>query len=187
MSTSRFSWLAFFCALLLLSSSAALQGQSSTPTSSKLDPITQQAQPLWQSLNEIASSLPQTYDSFMASLTLQISSLQDSNGQLDSSNKSLTLQNAALLDSLQQSQARAAMFESKSLLLQKDLGISIAYTTQVDLDIAKAQADARALEFQNGLLKAGVVTLTVVGADLAVKAFTGKDVIEWVISLVKGK
>jgi hypothetical protein len=92
-----------------------------------------------------------------------------------------------LQSSLAISQAVVETSGKKLELLQTDLNVSTAYTTQVDLDIAQAQKHARELEFQNGLLKIGGTVLLVGSADLAVKAFTGKDAVEWLITLVRGK
>ena len=154
----RYSWVSFFVAALLFSSTVT-QAQSSQP-------IFPGSEPLWQSLNQMAKTLPNSYDLFLSSLTGQISllqdnvtSLQDSNDNLKFSNNSLTLRNADLQNSLLISQAAAATSESKSESLQKALDDSIQ-------SITRAEADAKALQFQNTLLKYGAI----VGGVVAIVA-----------------
>jgi len=143
---------ALLCAGLLFCSSLGAQASGSTTTS----PL---SEPLWQALLPIATTLPNSYDSFIASLQSQVSTLTDNNSSLSSSNlellasnNSLTLENAALKASLKASQDAEQTSEAKSTLLQRDLSDSIASTT-------RAQADAKALEAENGLLKIGAVGL----------------------------
>ena len=145
-------------ALFLLWCIPTLTAQSSNPTSTKLDPITQQAQPLWLTLESLVSTLPQELDSFMASLQTQtdslqanMTSLQATNGQLQISNSSLTQANEQLQASLQASQALAETSGQKLARLQTDLNVSTAYTIQVAVDLKAAQDDARALAFGKSL------------------------------------
>lgn len=149
-------------ALFLLWCIPTLTAQSSSPTSTKLDPITQASQSLWASLLDITQSLPQNFNSFTDSLTSQVSKLQDSNTQLANSNKSLMQQNEDLTASVQLSQAQAAISENKSKQLQMDLNVSTAYTIQVEVDLKAAQDDARALAFQKSLTE--YVAFAAVGA-----------------------
>ena len=165
-------------ALCFAFSSLSVQAQSSAP-------ILPGSELLWSSLNGIALTLPTAYDSFIASLTGQINflalnnqSLQDSNAQLAGSNKSLTLRNADLQNSLAISQAQVTTSESKSMLLQKDLDDSIAYTIQ-------AENDARAMGLQLNIWRGVAVVVGIAAADGAVKIFTGKDAVEWLISLFR--
>jgi len=164
------SLLVLACAALLSASSLGAQGKSSPP-------ILPGSEPLWTSLNEIALTLPDSYDLFLASLSGQISSLQASNESLQdsvtslqNSNSSLTLRNADLQNSLQISQEAVATSENKSALLQKDLDDSMQSTT-------RAEADAKALALEVGVLKIGCVTL---GVGLgAVAVYEGGHALKW--------
>jgi len=134
----------FLFALFVLWCIPTLTAQSSSP-------ILPGSEPIWQSLNQFALTLPNNYDSFMASLTGQINSLQasnqslqDSNDSLQTSNKSLTLRNEDLQNSLQISQQAVVTSENKSALLQKALDDSTKSITRVE-------ADARALTFGKSL------------------------------------
>ena len=147
---SRSFGLALFCVLVLALSPCMARGQNSTPSS-------QVSEPLWQALIPIATSLPQSYDLFMSSLTTQIDEQIANNALLRDSNNSLMQENAALRESLSKSQEAEATSESKSALLQKDLSASTASTI-------RAQNDAKALELQVGILKAGCITLGVAAA-----------------------
>ena len=145
---SRFWWALLF-ALWLCTSPLAGQQQNSPP-------ILPGSELLWSSLNQIALTLPNNFDSFMDSLTGQINSLQasnqslqDSNAQLTLSNSSLTLRNADLQNSLQTSLQAEATSESKLSLLQTDLSASMQSTT-------RAEADAKALAVEIGILKVGL-------------------------------
>jgi regulator of replication initiation timing len=140
----------FSVALLALCLSCFLfspaQAQSSPP-------ILPGSETLWQSLNQIALTLPNSYDSFMNSLTGQINSLQTSNqdlqasnAQLTDSNSSLTLRNADLTNSLTISLQAAETSESKSTLLQKALDAS-------SLSITQLESDAKALKGWNTFWK----------------------------------
>jgi hypothetical protein len=132
-------WLAFWCALLLATSSLEALPQSSPP-------ILPGSELLWSSLNEIAQTLPSNFDSFMASLTDQVNSLQasnqsltETNEQLQASNSSLMLKNADLTNSLAISKQAVATSESKSERLQKGIDASTASITQLKTDIAGIQ------------------------------------------------
>jgi regulator of replication initiation timing len=141
---------AFSVALLALCLScfsfSPAQAQSSPP-------ILPGSETLWQSLNELALTLPSSYDSFMASLTEQINSLQasnqnlqDSNGNLQTTNSSLTLRNADLTNSLTISQQAVVTSENKSSLLQTALDDSMR-------SITRAESDAKALKGWNTFWK----------------------------------
>ena len=169
---------ALFCAVLLCFGSLMVQGQSSTPIS----PI---SEPLWQALLPIAQTLPNSYDLFVSTMQKQVEGLTENNSSLSSSNLnlltsngSLTLENAALRASLKASQEAELTSENKSALLAKDLSDSTASTI-------RAQADAKGLELQVGIWKTAGIVAGVAAVDLGVKAFTGKDIIEWVVSLFK--
>jgi hypothetical protein len=175
---SSVSSLALLCAALLFFSSPVVQGQDSTP-------ISLLSEPLWQMLSKSTTDLPLQIDSLESSFQMQIDWLQANNGRLSSknselqnSNNSLMQQNADLTNSLGASQSALGISELLRKQLETDLQDSMQSTIQ-------AQADARALELQNSLLKIGGVVVLVAGADMALKAFTGKDVIEWAISLFK--
>ena len=162
---------------LLLSLVLALAMPSLALTAQSLPQILPGSDPLWQSLNQIALTLPTSYDSFMASLTGQVislqasnQSLQETNEQLQTSNSSLMLKNADLTNSLAISQQAVVTSESKSGLLQKDLDAS----TQ---SITRAKADALVLERQNTLLKVGCVSFGV--GLVAVLAYEGGRAVGW--------
>ena len=127
-----------------LSSSPATPATSSTPTSLAPDG-------LWQLLLDKTQSLPTEYDSFISSLTGQITSFRLTNQSLKASNASLTSNNALLTASLQASQAKAATSEAKSKELQTSLDAST-------LSITRAQADAKVLEFQLGIWRSVAIT-----------------------------
>ena len=133
-----------------------------------LTPISSLSEPLWQALLPIASSLPNSYDLFMTSLTSQVDALTLNNGQLQTSNDSLTRENAVLRESLKASQEAEATSESKYTLLQKDLSDSTASTIQ-------AQRAAKSLELQLGVWKiAGGVAITVA---LAAAVYEGGKIV----------
>jgi hypothetical protein len=115
---------------------------------------------------------------FISSLTAQLDEQIANNALLRDSNNSLTQENAGLRELLRLSQEAEATSESKSLALQKDLSDSTASTI-------RAQVDARALELKAGLWEKAGIVASVAAADLTVKAFTGKDVVEWIVSLFK--
>jgi hypothetical protein len=177
--SSRSRCFSVLCLLLALAiwSQPAL-GQSSTPSSPD-------SESLWTALLPITQALPAQYDNFMASLTTQIASLQDSNtqltqtnsdlrdsnGQLIASNQSLTSKNELLTQSLKTSQGQAAILESQSAQLQTDLQDSMLSTT-------RAQADAKALERQTVWLKVYAVALTGVAGTLAVYDY-GRHMFWW--------
>ena len=165
------SLLVFWCAVLLLCGSVIIQGQSSTP-------ISQASEPIWQALLPTAQTLPNSYDLFVSTMQKQVDALTVNNGLLQTSNDSLTLENAGLRTSLKLSQEAEATSESKSTLLAKDLSDSIKSTT-------RAQGDAKALELKAGLWETAGIVASVAAADMALKAFTGKDVVEWIVSLFK--
>jgi len=160
-------WAAFSCALVLATLSLGAQ----TRSTSLILPGSEQ---LWSMLDMQARTLPQEYESFIASLSDQIASLQSnsesltqtnqnlqaSNERLTSSNSSLTLRNADLQNSLTISQQQAETSERKSALLQKALDDS----TQ---SITRAENDAKALRNENTLWKIGTAA-GVLGAIAAV-------------------
>ena len=151
------SWLlrlALLCALVLACFCLPAQGQSSTQTS-------EMSEPLWQALLPIATSLPQSYDLFISSLTQQVEEQTANNALLRDSNNSLTLENEGLRESLSKSREAEATSENKSTLLAKDLSDSTASTI-------RAQNDAKALELQVGILKVGCITLGVAAGGAAV-------------------
>ena len=163
--------LVFWFALLFICGSVTIQGQSSTLISSL-------PEPLWQALLPTAQSLPSSYDLFVSTMQKQVDALTVNNGLLQTSNDSLTQENAGLRTSLKLSREAEATSESKSTLLQKDLSDSIASTI-------RAQGDAKALELKAGIWETAGIVASVAAADMAVKAFTGKDVLEWIVSLFK--
>ncbi len=143
---SRASSLVLSLLLLLATSSLVAQPIDSSP-------ILPGSELLWNNLNEIALTLPNSYDSFMASLSDQVAlliaknkSLQDSNAELAISNQSLTLKNEDLINSLTISRQAVATSESKSERLQKGLDASIESTT-------RAESDARVLRGWNTFWK----------------------------------
>jgi LPS O-antigen subunit length determinant protein (WzzB/FepE family) len=157
--------------------------QASAPQSST--PISQAAEPLWSTLLSLTNGLPSQIDSFQATSLAQVNSLiasnsqlQASNSELKTSNDSLSQSNRDLKTSLSASQADLATSEAQRAQLQKDLDASMQSITQ-------AQGAAKALELENGLWKTGAIVASIGAADLALKAFTGKDAIEWIISFVK--
>ena len=163
-----------------------------TAQTENLNQNLQISEPLWTTLSQLTEDLPKAIDNYkqtwmeqMISLQNQISLLQDKNKQLEinnlsleNSNLSLTLLNEDLKNSLIASKKDLETSEIERLRLETDLKNSISYTTQ-------AQIEANKIGLQNMLLKAGCVSLSIVSVDLAVKAFTGKDCIEWILSLVK--
>jgi hypothetical protein len=107
-------------------------------------------------------------------LDLQIAnngSLASSNLDLQDSNNSLTRENAGLRESLKKSQEAEATSESKSTLLQRDLSDSTQSTI-------RAQADAKALEFEVGWLKVGLYVATPVAIAGVVYA-VGHLLVHW--------
>jgi hypothetical protein len=60
-------------------------------------------------------------------------------------------------------------------------------TLAVRADLILAQTDAARLAFENGLLKTAGIVATIAAVDLGIKAFTGKDAIEWLIALLKAR
>lgn len=162
-----------------------LPAQSSTGTSGL-------PEPLWTTLLELTDSLPNLIDNYNSDwtkrlkvlddnnslltanvLSLQISNgyLQDSNDRLQTSNNSLTLENGQLRTSLSQSKADLATSEAELARLQSALDASSTFITQ-------AQGDAKALEWQKSLWKAGCLVVGAValgdGAFLA-----GHYVLKW--------
>jgi len=159
-----------FCVALLLCISPTAQGQNST----LISPI---SEPLWQALLPIATDLPGSYDLFISNLISQVGTLTTNNGSLSASNlslldsnNSLTLENVGLRASLKASREAEARSESKSTLLQKDLSDSIASTI-------RAQADAKALELENKVLKIGGSVLLVVAVVVA--GYEGGRALRW--------
>ena len=155
MGTRSRSFSALLALAWLLTSSPLTTAQDSLPNS-------EVSEPLWQALLPIAEILPNSYEMFMADLTKQVQGLQTNNASLANSNlalldsnNSLTLENAGLRISLQASQEAAAISESKSEALAKDLSGSTASTTQ-------ALAKATALEMENSLLRYGMIGAVVV-------------------------
>ena len=135
------------CAALLLCSSLAARGQSSTL-------ILPASEPLWTSLRPTIQNLLPSYDLFMASLTSQLElsqgtakSLRDDNESLTASNAISESLNAGLETSLQLSRGQVATSESKSKQLAKDLKDSTD-------SITRAKADAKALELRDSILRA---------------------------------
>jgi hypothetical protein len=145
------------------------------------------------------NSLPDQISSFETSSAAQIASqqtvverLQTSNASLTSNNQTLMQQNADLTNSLSLSQQDLVISEQLRSQSATDLQNSMQSTTQAQeaikvakSDVAAAQADAKSLGVQLNLFKGASVVLGIGAADLAVKAFSGKDVIEWVITLFK--
>ena len=150
---SRASSLVLSLLLLLATSSLG-----ALPTNSVL--ILPGSEELWSMLDTQAKTLPQEYDSFIASLSDQIAllqtsndsltqtnqSLQDSNARLQTSNQSLTLRNEDLENSLRTSQGQVETLEKDSTRLQKALDDSM-------LSITRAESDAAQLRSQNTLWK----------------------------------
>ncbi len=112
-------------------------------------------EPLWQMLLSSTGNLPAQIEAYETTWTLQIMQLRANNAQLLINNNSLTLENADLMSSLRVLRADLATLSS----LQESLQRALLDSTQ---SITRAQAAARALEFENGLLKVGCFTLGVV-------------------------
>ena len=170
--------LALLSLVLFCGSCSPLPAQDLTGTSGLPDP-------LWTTLLGLTDSLPNLIDSYSSDWTkrlqtltdnnnlltanvqsLQISTgfLQDSNDRLQTSNNSLTLENGQLRTSLSQSQADLATSEAERARFRSALDDSLQSITQ-------AQGDAKALEWQKSLWKAGCFVLGAValgeGAYLA--------------------
>jgi len=178
-------FLGLFFAALLLFISLPLPGQSLTAISPLPSAMLPAAEPLWQALLPIATSLPSNYDSFVSTTQQQVQEqiannelLQASNLSLRTSNSSLTQENAGLRQSLSDSLQAGAISENKSTLLQKALSDSTQSTIQTQADLSKSRADAKALEFQVGLLKVGCVTLGI-GCAAAVVYIGGRLIKVW--------
>lgn len=135
------------CALLcLFLSSFPLRAQSSQA-------ISETAKPLWSLLLKSTTDLPQQIDSLIASSQTQIDFLsknnellQASNASLQDSNQLLTQQGQDLQNSLTASQADLAISEQ----LRSQLGTQLSISLQ---SISRAEADAKALELQNSILR----------------------------------
>jgi hypothetical protein len=160
-----------------------IQAQSSQATS-------EIAAPLWKVLLQSTADLPAQIDLLTTSSQTQIDLLEVNNSQLLTSNADLLTSNSGLQDSnrllmqqnvdlatsLQASQAALAISEQLRSQLETQLNASISY-------IKQAQVDAKTIAFQNGLLKVGLYVAVPVTIDFGVKMITGKDIVEWVISL----
>jgi len=142
----------------------SLSGQDITSPETQEQNLTQTLKMpdgLWSLLLEQTQSLPLDFESFTANLTEQVDLLKSNNQllivnnqDLTSKNKLLTDNNQLLTESLKLSESKVAISEAKSKQLQTDLDAST-------LSITKAEAHAKALEFQIVFLKVGCVTLGV--------------------------
>jgi len=164
------SFSVLFCVALLFCGSLMAQGQSSTPISLTSDQ-------LLLMLLQQTQSLPNQIEAFRTSLTGQINSLQQNVTSLQNDNASLTASNSIsdslnkeLQVSLDQSRADLATSEQAQKVLQTSLQKSIDDTT-------KAQADAKALEAENGLMKYGYLSLGVLLAGAG--AYEGGHALRW--------
>ena len=191
---SRASWLALSVLLVLALYSPAAQAQGSTPTLQPLEQPQIVAEPLWLALYPITQALPGQFSDFKTNLLAVTASLQDSNtslmltvSRLASSNGSLRRENADLTQSQARSQALEETLRSQLKQLQTDLDASMKSTLAVRADLILAQTDAARLAFENGLLKTAGIVATIAAVDLGIKAFTGKDAIEWLIALLKAR
>jgi len=120
-------------------------------------------EPLWQTLLKATSDLPTLIDSYTANWTLQVVSLQSNVSQLQTSNDSLTQQNADLEISLLRSRADLAISEQEQKLSEILLNDSMLHTEV-------AQREVKRLEAQNALLRYGMigaVAVTVVSVVIA--------------------
>jgi hypothetical protein len=184
---SRASWLALSVLLVLALYSPAAQAQGSTPISAPPEQLMTEARPLWLSLYPITQDLPAQFDSFTTTLIAQIASLQANGKLLEASNSSLKQDNGDLTQWLVNSLVLAGTSENQSAQLQTDLDASMKSTLAVRADLILAQTDAARLAFENGLLKTAGIVATIAAVDLGIKAFTGKDAIEWLIALLKAR
>jgi multidrug efflux pump subunit AcrA (membrane-fusion protein) len=149
--------LVFWSAVLLCCGSLTVQGQSSTPIS--LPPVNPFAQPLF--LSTLLLSQINSLASDTLKLQQTINDLQDSS----------LLQQQALDEAQQTSQALQASLdqsEATRVAQEQQLKASTISLQSSQVDLGKAQADAKALEAENGILKIGFVTIAVVGAGEAV-------------------
>jgi len=177
---------ALLCAALLCILSSPLTAQSSSTISTPKNSPEQLLQKETESLANLSTEqlgrliertqqvalLQQTIGGFGLSLTAY-STL------LDISGRSVVILQAALLETSN------SLGESKRALsdqqrLQK-LSQQADDAVQADLE-----ASVAGLKLENTVLKIGGTVLLIGAADLAVKAFTGKDVVEWLITLIRG-
>lgn len=150
------SFSALFCAVLLCFGSLTAQGQSSMPNSPALEPV-------WQTLLRATSDLPSLIDSYTASWTQQIASLQANAELSQTSIDNLEKQNADLVNSLIRSRADLAISEGEQKRSEKLLDDSMQHITQ-------AQEAAKALELQNAVLKYGMIGAGVVAVVAVIVA-----------------
>jgi septal ring factor EnvC (AmiA/AmiB activator) len=121
--------------------------------------------PLWSALLQASSSLPQLIDDYSASWMQQIAELQASNGRLQTSNESLTLDVGSLRTSLEASRQELATSEAERSRLRSSLDDSTASITR-----AQAAADALARErdlWRIGAIAAGILAALAAGWALA--------------------
>jgi hypothetical protein len=165
---SRVSLRALLCAALLFTCSLPLPAQSSTPISGIADP-------LWQLLLTSTADLPAQIDSLTSNLQTRIDLLATNNEQLLSSNADLLTSNSGLQDNnnllTQQNADLQNSLEASARALATSEQLRLQLKTQLDAStqsITRAQADAKALEIQVGLLKVGCWTFGVGCAGAAV-------------------
>jgi hypothetical protein len=127
--------LALFCAAALFCGSLMAQVQNS-PTTSPLP------EPLWQTLLTLTDNLPEQIQTFKSTSTLQTQALQSQIELLEISNEGLE-------SSLIASKADLAISQAAQMQLEKALEDSIT-------SITKAQGEAKAVLFQNSILKIGL-------------------------------
>lgn len=191
-------WLVLLLAVFLFGATiwplAAQPSDASPPTSASSTPeLTPPLQLLLQAdakLTELNRQIP--------ILQEQIKSLQESlataSEQLSSSESSSDLLKAQLQDS----QDKLAQSEKARAVLQSWLvALKATYDVQSqNLEAVQMQAQAVIGDYETTLRgeraktlgwKIGGITVAVIGIDLGIKAFTGKDIIEWIIFLFNKK
>jgi septal ring factor EnvC (AmiA/AmiB activator) len=141
-SRCRFSWV-LLALVLACTCSPVTQAQSSTVSSPLLEPI-------WQTLLRATSDLPTLIDSYTASWTQQIASLQANAIESQTSIDSLESQNADLNNSLIRSRADLAISEAEQARSEKLLDDSMQATI-------RAQGEARSLEIKVAVIKYGMI------------------------------